>query len=253
MALLINESAQQLAKLQEVAIAEERARAMAERVTEVTFTQEEERRRLSRDLHDGLGPSLAAMSSRMKMAQKQVRSDPGRVELELEDMTNLLRGHVQEIRRLIHGLRPAALDQLGLVGAVKQQVEQFIQETGVQALFTAPTEIAVDPLAEVTVLRVVQECLTNSRRHSQATHAEIELYSMRTGLVLTVRDNGIGFAPDHPQGSKVGLGILGMQERAELLGGSLAVQSSPGKGCHVVMHIPSKESQVGSDTSASRG
>jgi len=253
LALHINDSALQLAKLQEAVIAEERARALAERVTEVTFTQEEERRRISRELHDGLGPSLAAIGSRMKVAQKQVRSDPSRVELELEEMANLLRGHVQEIRRLIHGLRPPALDQLGLVGAVKQQVEQFSQETGVQALFNAPSDMALDPLVEVTVLRVVQECLTNIRRHSQATHAEIEFYGMRTGLVLTVRDNGKGFDPELPQDSKKGLGILGMQERAELLGGSLAVQSSLGKGCRVVMHIPSKESQVGPNTSAPRG
>ena len=102
----------------------------------MTTAQEEERRRISRELHDDLGPSLAAIGNRLNACRYMVRTDPERVEGELEDVTKNLRGHIQEIRHLIYDLRPLALDQLGLKGAVRQQVERFGQETGIQASFT---------------------------------------------------------------------------------------------------------------------
>ena len=132
----INQTSEELAKLQEATLAAERDRARWERVTQVTTAQEEERRRISRELHDDLGPSLAAIGNRLNACRYMVRTDPERVEGELEDVTKNLRGHIQEIRHLIYDLRPLALDQLGLKGAVRQQVERFGQETGIQASFT---------------------------------------------------------------------------------------------------------------------
>ena len=157
----INETAEDLSKLQEAILAEERARAIQERFTHVTLAQEEERRRISRELHDGLGPSLASIGNRLRACQYMVRTDPERCETELEEAAKSLKGHIGDIRELIYDLTPLALDQLGLVGAIRQQVERFGQQTGVQASFDTSGDVALAPLTEVTVFRVVQECLTN--------------------------------------------------------------------------------------------
>ena len=238
----INQTAEELARLQEATLAEERARALQERITHVTLAQEEERRRISRELHDGLGPSLAAIGNRLRACQHMVRTDPQGVEGELEEITKGMKGHVQEIRDLIYDLRPLVLDQLGLVEAVKQQVEQFGEETGVEASFSMSGDIALNPLAEVTVLRIVQECLSNVQKHAKASEVEVRLQGMDTGLEVRVQDNGQGFDPRDAASSAIGggMGILSMQERAELLKGSLTVQGSPGSGCLVVLYIPSR-------------
>ena len=213
----INQTSEELAKLQEATLAAERDRARWERVTQVTTAQEEERRRISRELHDDLGPSLAAIGNRLNACRYMVRTDPERVEGELEDVTKNLRGHIQEIRHLIYDLRPLALDQLGLKGAVRQQVERFGQETGIQASFTMSREVALDPLAEVTIFRVIQECLSNVQKHANASQVKVRLQSMDTGLELTgipqIKPTFLDIAPSgipsniipHSKGVKCGL------------------------------------------------
>ena len=249
LAYRINETSGELEKLQEAILTEERAGALRERMTQVTLAQEEERRRISRELHDGLGPSLAGIGNRIKATQRTLRSDPQAAERELEETAGILRGHVQEIRGLIYDLRPLALDQLGLVGALDQQVERFGQDTGVQASFDGPGKVALNPLAEVTLLREVQECLSNIQKHADATRVEVGLQMTDSRLELRVIDNGRGFNPTGVSSGSAdsGLGLRGMQERAELLGGSLSVDSSPGGGCQVIFSIQSTEVEDGDD------
>ena len=171
----INVTAEELKRLQEATLADERARALRERNTQVKLAEEEERRRISRELHDGLGPSLAAIGNRLRACRYLVRSDPERAEVEIEETTQNLKGHVQEIRKLIYNLRPLALDQLGLAGALKQCVERFGQDIGLQASFSVSGEAALHPFTEVTVFRVVQECLTNVQKHADASQVDVTL------------------------------------------------------------------------------
>ena len=243
----INDTARDLARLREATLADERARALRERITQVTLAQEEERRRISRELHDGLGPSLAAIGNRLRACQQLVRTDPRRAERELQETTDSLKGHVQEIRHLIYDLRPLAVDQLGLMGAVQQQLERFSQETGIQVYSDMSGEIDFDPLAEVTVFRVVQECLSNVQKHANASQVEVKLQATQAGLEVTIQDDGQGFDPNNVASGTIGegVGLLSMRERAELVGGRLSVESSPGKGCQVVLFVPSKEVGVG--------
>ena len=237
----INHTAVDLARLQEATLAEERA--LRERIIQVTTAQEEERRRISRDLHDGLGPSLAAVGNRLRACQRLVRSDPERAEGDLEEIANGLRGHVQEVRELIHDLRPLALDQLGLARAVEQQVSQFDQDTGIKASFTVDGDVGLNSFAEVTVFRVVQECLTNVQKHAKANQVDVRFQVNNSGLQATVKDNGKGFNADGVASGAVGksMGLLSMRERAELLGGSLSIQSSPNRGSEITLFIPTME------------
>ncbi len=247
LASMINRTAEELASLQETALAAERETALRERVAQVTMAQEEERRRISRELHDGLGPSLAAIGNRLRACQYVVRSDPQQAETQLEEIAKSLKVHVQEVRALIYDLRPLALDQLGLAGALRQQLNRFSQETGVPAFLTASGDGLLNPIGEVTVFRVVQECLSNIQKHANAKQVEVSLQHTGAGLELRVADDGRGFDPGAIGfgGIESGMGLVGIRERAELVGGSLAIRSSSGNGCQVALNIPVLEVAVG--------
>ena len=235
----INNTAQDVARLQEATLAAERSRALRERIVQVSAAQEDERRRISRELHDGLGPSLAVMVNRLRSCQHLVRDDPASAERELEDITRSLKGHIQDIRQLINGLRPLAVDQLGLVGAMRQQMEQFASETSIAVLSLLPPPVSLDPLSEVTLFRVLQECLSNVKRHAGAEQVEVRLRETPEGLELIVRDDGRGFDPrTNVTHAQAGVGLESMRERAELVGGRLHVRSSPGQGCEVRLTVP---------------
>ncbi|MEX2247278.1 MAG: sensor histidine kinase [Dehalococcoidia bacterium] len=245
----INNTAQDLARLQEATLAEERSRALRERIVQVTAAQEDERRRISRELHDGLGPSLAVIVNRLRSCQQLVRRDAGAAEVELEDMRRSLKGHIQDIRQLINGLRPLTVDQLGLVSATRQHVEQFASETGITAL-SLLSPVSLDSLAEVTLFRVLQECLSNVQRHAGAEQVEVQLRDTPEGVELIVRDNGSGF-DQRVQGTRnaAGVGLVGMRERAELVRGRLHIRSSPGNGCEVRLTVPHRRSEVRTEAS----
>ena len=243
LATQINQTAVELARLQEETVADERSRALKERIAHVVTTQEEERRRISRELHDGLGPSLAAIGNRLRVCRSMVRTDPDDAESELEDIANGLTAHIQEIRTLIHDLRPVNLDQLGLVEALNQHVDRFSRETGTSASFSASDNIDLNPLAEVTVFRLVQECLGNVQRHAEASQVEVRLLTTAHKLEVTVGDDGRGFDPAEiaSDARKEGMGLINMRERAEILNARLSVESRPGNGCHIRLSIPLKE------------
>ncbi len=251
----INETAHELSRLQEATVAAERARALRDRVTQVTLAQEEERRRISRELHDDLGPSLAAIVNRLRSCQHIMRSDPERAERELEEVTTGLKGHIQDIRTLIHDLRPLAVDQLGLAGAIEQQIERFSKDTGIPASSNISFKAPMDPLLEITVFRVLQECLSNVQKHAGATRVEVALQPTVDGLQLVITDNGRGFAPDEIASAKdgQGVGLTSMRERAELVEGRLTIISSPQSGCAVTLYVPSEVRAAGSSKEVAVG
>lgn len=237
----LNKAAQDLGHLQEALLAEERARSLRQRIAQATLAQEEERRRISRELHDGLGPSLADLGNRLSVCRQLVRADPRKAEAGLDEVAALLRGHIEEIRELINQLRPLALDQLGLVEALRQYIARFGEESGIGASLAVSGSLPTDPLSEVTIYRVVQESLTNVRRHAQAAAVQVTLRGSDDSVEVTVSDDGQGFDPEKAVASTVkGIGLTSMQERAELVGGSFRVQSHPGQGYKTVLRIPAR-------------
>lgn len=187
-------------------LAQERARALRERAAHVTQAEEEERRRMLREIHDELGPSPAAIGNRIKVCRSMLRINPDAAEAQLTDIEDSIKGHIREIRGLIHDLRPLALDQLGPLGAVRQQAERLGQETGAQAVVSASGDIALDTLGEMTVFRVVQECLNNIREHAGASLVGVNIRAGDRGVEVVVEDNGHGFEPDEAPPSVSGKG-----------------------------------------------
>jgi signal transduction histidine kinase len=205
--------------------------------------QEEERRRIQRDLHDGLGPVLASMRLRLEACLNAAQETKDPLTSDLERLYELVGQTTAEIRRLVYNLRPPVLDQLGLVSAVKQHCERFGRETGIEVGFEAEENLSIPAAAEAALLRVVQEALLNVGKHAHASRVEVRLGRRDGWLVLEVRDEGVGFEANG-QIDRKGTGIGSMRERVELLGGTLQLTGRPGIGTEVEACIPLSEISV---------
>ena len=197
--------------------------------------REEERARISREVHDELGQSLTAV--KMDLAWLEGRMPQNGEMLERIRATRKLADSIiQSIRRISTELRPAVLD-LGLAAAVEWQVQDFQARSGIQCEVRLLTDDVVAANAATAMFRIFQETLTNVARHSQATRAEVVLQRRGDRLVLLIHDNGRGFDETDPALSK-SLGLLGMRERAAILGGRVDIASAPGNGTTVTAWIP---------------
>jgi two-component system NarL family sensor kinase len=206
-------------------------------------TREEERRRLRRDLHDGLGPSLATMAIQLETARDLIADDPDTAAELVERLSDRARNDIAEIRRLVDGLRPPALDQLGLVSALRQRAEEHgfgTPEVGGQLRWTVVADDDVEPLpaaVEVAAYRIVVEAVNNAQRHSGAARCEVRLEREDGVLAVRVSDDGRGLA-DSPG---LGVGLTSMRERAEELGGTCTITSDAGAGTVVAARLPLRE------------
>ncbi len=157
-------------------------------------TREEERRRLRRDLHDGLGPQLSSQTLTLSAARKLLRQDPDAADRLLADATTHAQEAITDIRRLVYGLRPPALDDLGLLAALQEQLTQY-RASGVSLILNAPEHLPPLPAAvEVACYRIMQEALTNVIRHAHAHTCTIH-FTVDTHLMLDIRDDGQGLPP----------------------------------------------------------
>jgi signal transduction histidine kinase len=204
--------------------------------------QEEERRRLSRELHDTVGQQLAVLSMGL-MALRAAPGSPPAVTERLDDIEHATRRLEEDIDRISYELRPLALDQMKLVDALGQYAVEWSGQCGValeMQVHGLPVE-RLSPAVEATVYRVVQEALTNVRKHAAASR--VSLIAERRGgqLRVIVEDDGRGFDPAAVSASgdaQRRLGLLGMAERAALVTGSLEVESAPGNGTTIYLTVP---------------
>ncbi len=229
---LVDDIAGQLGPLVHSASLVTGLRRAAERLV---LAREDERRRLRRDLHDGVGSALAGLTFQAEAIRHLLRTDADAADAAVHRLCEGIQRTVGDVRRVVQGLRPPSLDDLGLAGALAELGERLGLE--------APTSVDVDvvpelpPLpaaVEVAVYRVAQEALANVVRHAEADRCRVALRQDGGDLVLEVTDDGNGAAAPRPAGH----GLTGMSERAEELGGTLAVDSRPGHGTRVVLRLP---------------
>lgn len=195
--------------------------------------REEERRRLRRDLHDGLGPALANLTLQIETARDFLFTDPPRADALLADLTTQAQTAIADIRRLVYDLRPPALDEFGLTFALREQARQY-DHTGLHTTIVAPEPLPSLPAAvEVAAYRIAQEALTNVARHAQARNCVIQL-EIDEQLRLEIRDDGRGL----PEARHAGVGLTSMRERADELGGTCVIQSAPEGGTSIVVFLP---------------
>jgi signal transduction histidine kinase len=203
----------------------------------IVLAREEERRRLRRDLHDGLGPMLASLTLTLAGAREYLSSDPATADKLFQTLATHVQEAVSDIRRLVYELRPPALDDLGLVGALRDQATRLAPK-GLEVEIEASA--GIDPLpaaVEVAAYRIGVEALTNVVRHAQATSCKLQVRRNRD-LVIEIRDDGRGLPPSE---IPLGIGLHSMRERAEELGGSCLVTAQPEGGTVVIAHLPLTE------------
>ncbi len=206
---------------------------------QIIRSQEEERRRLARDIHDGPAQAVANIVFRAEVCERLIDTDSERAKTELKALREHIRSTLTEIRKIIFDLRPMALDDLGLAPTIRGILDVFREQHG---LFT---EIAVtgkerrlEPHVEICMFRVVQEALSNVLKHAQASSVRVRLEFAPAGVTAIIEDDGKGF--DFVEGERIAghYGILGMQERVQLLEGKLAIKSTPGRGTRVMVTLP---------------
>ena len=200
--------------------------------------QEDERRRLARELHDETLQSLIALRQRIQLAQMKVKK--GKMQEALAELETLSSNSIEELRRLTRALRPITLEDFGLVAALKMLAEESSQEELEVKFSLQGKEARLNPSVEMSLFRVVQEALSNVTRHAEATLARIELGFQPGSVSVQVSDNGKGFTPPRTPAefAQAGhYGLLGMYERIELIGGKLSIQSQPG-GTTLVVVVP---------------
>ena len=200
---------------------------------------EQERKRVSIDLHDKTAQTLAGLLVQLSLL-KSVKDESVRAEL-LKEASDQASFAMDEVYRVVQALRPPALELLGLRGAVEAHARTLAEESGIEIEVTGSDVRGVlDDETEIATYRIMQEALANVLRHSGATHAVVRFEHAQDGIVATIEDNGIGFAPEEVLRNGPSLGLFGMYERASYLGGRVEVRSGPG-GTAIEVQIPVTE------------
>lgn len=200
--------------------------------------QEEERRRVSCELHDDLNQKLAVLVMNVEAAERRLTPDVQKSRESLRAIRNELAELSDDVRRLAYRLHPSILDHLGLAIALQSHVEEFGKREGIQATFAQRDLPETLPQAVSTCLyRVTQEALRNVAKHAKATRVAVRLVRWGDDLRLSIFDSGIGFQP--PTGGELqGLGFVSMQERVRLVGGRFSARSKPGRGTYLFIKVP---------------
>ena len=206
----------------------------------IMASQEKERAAIARELHDELGQVLTALRIDAVWLSERLKGRDDQAGTRALAMCDLIDTTIDEVRALATRLRPGLLDDFGLIDALDYYTKYFGQRTGITCIFKHLNMPQVDDLVATAAYRITQEALTNAARHAFATKVKIDLQVKRGVLTLSVADNGRGFDPQKLSESDC-LGLAGMRERASLLGGSLELQSQPGKGTRVYFRLPLDE------------
>lgn len=203
--------------------------------------QEEERKRISRELHDVVAQTLTGINVQLSSLTMQSTADAESLETKIASTQRLVEESVETVHRFARDLRPTVLDDLGLVPAIRSYLKLFTQQSGIAVEFGA--SMSVDELSgdqRTALYRVMQEAVTNISRHAEASQGRVSLKKLGASVCLEIRDDGLGFS-EIERGVEViakRLGLVGMRERIEMVGGRFSVKSQPGKGTNVRVTIP---------------
>lgn len=203
--------------------------------------QEDERKRVSREIHDGPAQSMANIVLRAELCEKLYEVNPEKLPHELMELKNLVRDNLKDLRKIIFDLRPMALDDLGIIPTLKRYTANFQEKYKTEVeLIILGKEIKLSSALNLAIFRTVQEALTNIRKHASAKNASVKVEFTNSSINLNVSDDGIGFDPDQVFNNLEGecYGLIGLQERIELLEGQINISSSPKMGTTIKAVIP---------------
>lgn len=201
--------------------------------------QEEERKKVAREIHDGPAQSIANLVFRVELVENLLDKDINKARAELTELKTLIRMSIQDTRKIIYDLRPMSLDDLGLIPTLARYIDKFVKETGIEVEFIVlGNQKRLSSTYEVTIFRIVQEALNNIFKHARARSGKVRLEYGADNIYLLISDDGIGFDPYEIRGEKYGL--ASMKERCALLGGSINIESKPKRGTIIKVILPLK-------------
>jgi two-component system sensor histidine kinase DegS len=206
-------------------------------------SQEEERKRVAREIHDGPAQSMSNVVLKAEICEKLIDVDIEKAKEELRSLKDVVRGSLRDVRRIIYDLRPMSLDDLGLVPTLQRYIATFEDETGINVVFKARGKNEnVKSIISLTTFRIIQEAVSNIRKHSQARNAAINIDFYEDCLKLNIYDDGKGFDQDslkkYGEDINGGFGLVSMRERVELLGGEMHISSRSGIGTRINIVLP---------------
>lgn len=228
--------------LKEVGEALENAKIKQDFTLKIIEAQEEERKRLSREIHDGPAQMLANVLLRTDLINLTYQQRGGEEAMkEIIELKSTVREALSEVRRIIYDLRPMALDDLGLIPTLRKYIATTGEYNPAKKIHfqTYGEEIRIQPKFEVAIFRLIQECLTNGLKHGQFSEAWVKVEWVKHKMNIIVKDNGVGFDPKVVK--EKSFGLIGMQERVDLLEGTMKILSSPGNGTTILFSIPINE------------
>ena len=217
--------------------------------------QEEERRRVAREIHDGPAQSMANVVLRVEICEKLLKIKPEEVKKELSELKGLVKESLQDVRKIIFDLRPMVLDDLGLVPALKRYIAELQERCSLHIDFQVlgNTNERLSGTLEIALFRIIQEALNNVIKHAQAKTVEVYLEQAQTQVNLRIKDDGCGFDLEKVlnNSNSDSYGLIGIRERVELLEGSFKILTAPGKGTNLLVKIPfGKKNQAKSEEAA---
>jgi len=210
---------------------------------QILQAQEEERKRISRELHDEITQTLVGINVHLETLTREATVNPKGLKQKVVQTQRLVEKSVNIVHQFARELRPTALDDLGLIATLHSVLREFMKRTGIRVHFSTFTSGRIDELDNATrtaFYRVAQEALTNVARHAQATRVELSFQKLQGALFMQIQDNGKSFDVErvlHAKRNKR-LGLLGMRERVEMIGGNFSVESAPGQGTTIRAQIP---------------
>jgi len=208
-------------------------------IVRIIETQEQERQRLVRQLHDGPAQSLTNLILQAEICERLFDHDPKRARDELGNLKTSVTGTFQKVRDFMFDLRPMMLDDLGLAPTLKRYVDSATEKSGVPtSLAVTGAERRFTSYKEVALFRIAQDLLANVRQHSHATRAQVSIDLSEDAIRLSVEDNGSGFEVNEVLSVRKGIGLSTLRERVEMMGGQATIDSAPGRGTKVSLVIP---------------
>ena len=242
MARWIESLANYIAALTEQRRAEEELRRSHKQLRDLSMhlqsAVEEERKRIAREIHDELGQELSLMQLELGLVESELSAKQKEIREKTRSMSKLIDSAIKSVQRISSDLRPTVLDNLGIGAAVEWYSKEFQKRTRIKCEVTVDSpEMKLDQDRSTAFYRILQEALTNVWRHAHATRVRVQLRKKNDNVQLTVRDNGMGIAPE-PIGDPRSFGLMGMRERVYQFGGSIVISGRPGKGTQVSVTIP---------------
>ncbi len=216
----------------------QKSRQLRELNKKIESIKEEQNIRIAREIHDELGQSLTAINLEIMWISKKHASDPDIVE-RMYDLSGIVENTIATVRKISSDLRPRLLDQLGILSAIESLLKDFRNRTEIETILNMPdTSVSLDSTGSITVFRIFQEALTNITRHSKCTRVEVNISLEQDQLLLGIKDNGAGFNLENKINQTKSLGLISMQERAEMIHGNLEIKTVENTGTEIILKVP---------------